>query len=109
MNFTEFLQMPPHTMLTGSELNHRTLLYKSRWQLTKAKLTTPEGRAVSLLEKSLAQTSFFDNVDQYRQFYNGAVVARDSLRGFYLSQSRLKARRTKELLTDKVKQQMATV
>ncbi|CAO3688347.1 unnamed protein product [Umbelopsis ramanniana] len=39
-NFTEFLQMPPHTMLTGSELNHRTLLYKSRWQLTKAKLTT---------------------------------------------------------------------
>jgi len=36
-------------------------------------------------------------------------LARDSLRGFYLSQSRLKARRTKELLTDKVKQQMATV
>ena len=36
-------------------------------------------------------------------------MARDSFRGFYLSQSRLKSRRTTELLTDKVKQQMATV
>ncbi|KAI8575486.1 hypothetical protein K450DRAFT_275567 [Umbelopsis ramanniana AG] len=87
----------------------KRLILQDAAAINQSKVFHAGKMACFFLEKNLAETSFLANFDQCRHYYEKQVLARDSFRGFYLSHRRQKARRTTELLTKRVKQQMARV